>query len=460
MKYLLYKSILFAIYLVFPFGGFGQITITSSDMPSANDTIRYSVVQTFSGIDFKSTGENKTWNFTSLKPSSQEVYHYKSSLNTPYVINFGFSAIGLKVADSIGGGQIGFKDVYSFYKKSTTKWEAVGIGFQLSVLPFPQSGKYSNTDEIYQFPLNYKDKDSVDFSLKVPLTAVILPIGNFFQNGNRINTVDGWGKISTPYQSDMECIRVKSIVTETDSIALAIAGQPPINFKFPANRIEYKWLTKTEKIPVLEVTGTEQGGTFTPTIVRYRDKYVSTSNPDAPVAEFSTDKLIAVTGEMVTLTNKSSKNPDSFLWTITPGTFTFVNGTSNKSASPQVTFGNKANYSVTLKATNAAGSGTTTKTNYISIEHNAGITIPNYNNVVCYPNPAKEQVTIEIPETLTHGIRTFIIDMEGKVIEEATFKLNGTNAILLNTSSLSTGRYSLIIRTENGLYYTALTILN
>lgn len=256
----------------------GQITISSTNMPSAGDTIRYSTVQLAPGVDFKTTGANKTWDFTGLKASSQAVYEYKSSTTTPYILNFGFSAIGLKIADSLGSGQMGLKNVYNFFKKSTAKWENVGIGFQLGALPLPQSGKHTNADEIYQFPLNYNDKDSSSFVLKVPLTAVIVNIGNYFQDGKRINTVDGWGKISTPYKNDMECIRIKSVITQKDSIAASIQGQQPINFAFPNNRVEYKWLSNTEKIPVLEVSGTEIGGNFTPTIIRYRDNVKAGTN--------------------------------------------------------------------------------------------------------------------------------------------------------------------------------------
>ena len=276
MNYSLRKNIFLASIILTSFSSFSQISITSANMPSAGDTIRYSTVQTASGINFKATGENKSWDFSSLKSASQDIYDYKNSTTTPYVLNFGFSALGLKIADSLGSGQMSFKNVYTFFKKSTAKWEAVGIGFQLSAVPLPQAGKHTNTDEIYQFPLNYKDKDSATFALKVPLTLAIVNIGNYFQDGNRVNTVDGWGTISTPYKSNVACIRIKSIITETDSLAIAISGQAPINFAFPNNRVEYKWLCITEKIPMLEVSGTEIGGTFTPTTIRYRDNYRAT----------------------------------------------------------------------------------------------------------------------------------------------------------------------------------------
>lgn len=365
MNYSIRKSILFAAIILGSVSGRCQISITAANMPSAGDTIRYSVVQNSTGFDFKTTGTDKVWDFTTLKASSQDIYQYKNSTSTPYVLNFGFSALGLKLADSLGSGQMGLKDVYTFFKKSTAKWEAVGIGFQLSALPLPQAGKHTNSDEIYQFPLNYKDKDSATFALKVPLTAIVVSIGNYFQDGNRVNTVDGWGKISTPYQSNVECIRIKSVITESDSLAVEISGQPPINFAFPNNRVEYKWLSKTEKIPMLEVTGTEITGTFTPTIVRYRDYYRADGNVNVK-----------------TITNSG---------------------------------------------------------------------------LVAYPNPAKEKVTIEIPNFIKHSIKLFVFDLDGKNVENIEY-LTNANSVELNTSKLATGRYTVIIKAENSIHYTTVNI--
>ena len=45
----------------------------------------------------------------------------------------------------------------------------------------------------------------------------------------------------------------------------------PINTGFPNYQRSYQWLTTTEKIPFLEVSGNLVGTTFTPTQVKYRD---------------------------------------------------------------------------------------------------------------------------------------------------------------------------------------------
>jgi hypothetical protein len=459
MQITVYKNILLLGIISVSQWANGQITITSSNMPSVNDTIRYSSVQNTIGFNFVSTGENKDWDFTKLKASAQSVNKYLNSTATPYVLNFGFTSIGIKLADSLGTGQAGLKNVYTFFKKSATKWEAVGIGFTLSALPLPQAGKHTNTDEIYTFPLNYKDRDSTPFALKVPISLVI-NLGNYFQEGNRVNTVDGWGKISTPYASNVECIRIKSVITQKDSLAIAITGQAPINFGFNNNRVEYKWLSKTEKIPMLEVTGTEVNGNFIPTNITFRDNYRDlTANPLAPVADFKSDKLNAKVNETITLTDLSSNSPTSHLWTITPNTFNFVNGTTNTSKNPQIVFTNKGMYTIRLTASNAIGPGTTTKTNYINISDNASLEISKATTIVTYPNPAQDFINIEVPNFANASIKLFVFNMEGQQIENLIYRFENANTLALNTEKFSSGKYTALMHYGTQIYYSNFNIL-
>jgi hypothetical protein len=59
--------------------------------------------------------------------------------------------------------------------------------------------------------------------------------------------VDGWGSITTPYGT-FEVIKLKSVVQEFDSLYADTAGQ---GIMIERNYIEYKWLAKDQKIPVL-----------------------------------------------------------------------------------------------------------------------------------------------------------------------------------------------------------------
>ena len=252
-----------------------QITITQNHMPSLNDTIRYSSSNS-TGLDFVITGSNFNWDYSALKWTNQDVYKFQALTSTPYsalaFTGMPLGAIGYKIADSIGQGQTAIKKIYTFFEKKSTGWSAVGTGFTPAMLPFPAGGVYKDKDEIYTFPLNYLDQDSSTFEVKTPLGNQFLQLGYYKQKGYRLNTVEGFGSISTPYANNIACLKIKSIIVEIDSV---IVPSQNITFGFPNTRVEYKWLSTTEKIPMLEATGSLIAGKFTPQQIRYRDYFRS-----------------------------------------------------------------------------------------------------------------------------------------------------------------------------------------
>jgi hypothetical protein len=250
-------------------GSYAQITITSADMPAAGDTIRYCNAA-LNNVTFNPllTGTNQVWDFSNLTPQSEDVYEYKNSLSTPYVFYF-LNKIGLKTADNIGISTISLKDVYTFYTKSNTVLKIEGMGYSYSNIPLANS--YIDDDEIYQFPLTFGKKDSSTFYFDYNLSAITSSV-DYAQNGYRINQVDGWGSITTPYANYPQVLRIKTTVNSYDSILIS-------GFPFVTNRktISYKWLSKTEKIPVLEITGTQLANNFTITEIKYRYSASSTT---------------------------------------------------------------------------------------------------------------------------------------------------------------------------------------
>ncbi len=239
------------------------ITITSSSMPSSGDTIRYSN-STPNGLDFSSTGQNYYWDFSNLNTITQDIYQYKAASQTPYAFYFiGLNKYGLKVADSIGAATFKFYNVYNFYQKTSSVFKTEGTGFKFNGIPL--AAYYSDDDELYQFPLNYIDRDSSTYAYSVSLGPTL----SYSQKGYRINEVDGWGYIKTPYDS-LACLRLVSTSYGEDS--LNVNGFP---VNFPNVQRSYKWLSNTEKIPVLEISGQLQNSSFTPTQVRFRDRYQS-----------------------------------------------------------------------------------------------------------------------------------------------------------------------------------------
>ena len=77
----------------------GQITITQSDMPNVDDSVRVSYSTTI--IDPTLTDTNYTWDFSSLVPNLQSVEIFDSPLSFafPYnaIFNFINTSYGLEV---------------------------------------------------------------------------------------------------------------------------------------------------------------------------------------------------------------------------------------------------------------------------------------------------------------------------------------------------------------------------
>jgi PKD repeat protein len=87
------------------------------------------------------------------------------------------------------------------------------------------------------------------------------------------------------------------------------------------------------------------------------------SGGQPPTADFSASATTITEGDSVTFTDLSTQNPDAWDWTFeggTPGTSTTQN--------PTVTYYTAGTYTVTLTASNAFGSDTETKVNYITVE--------------------------------------------------------------------------------------------
>jgi len=417
-----------------------QITITKSHMPKSGDTIRYSEAPMTDLPDLTKTDTNYNWDFSEMGMQSQGLYEYKASFQTPYIINFGFSALGLKIADSIGSGQMALKNLYNFYKSTNTQFETVGIGFQYGSFPLPQSGKYSKKDIIYKFPLTYNDKHTNDFEAKVPITLVLVPVGDFYIKGTRTTEVDGWGKISTPYVTDEECIRIKSVIEETDSIVISTLN---IDLAIPTKKIEYKWLSKSERIPILEVSGTEVLGNFVPTYIRYRDTFRTPKGIFDLTVDFKADKVSGNTNDTFKLKDETDGRVLFREWRITPSTYTFIDGTDENSKEAKVKFSKAGKYSVELWARNVVNEDSLLRTDYLDVAQGASIGDPLLQlSTNIYPNPFINTLEISLHNS---EISTFVklFDANGRLVYSSGFEPN--HRIEIDTKDFEAGTYFIEI---------------
>lgn len=238
-----------------------QISYTSSDLPSVNDTIRTSSSIVPPGLDYVSTGADWVWDFSSLFPLTQSVDTFVSVSSTPFFYQLVFIPnIVANLAQPVSNFDSLFpltgldvSDIFRFYKKSTNSYQDVGFAVTFQDIPLPI--KYNTPDVIYKLPVTIDSYDSSlsGFQIGVP------DLGYLGVDRKRVNKADGFGTVITPYGT-FPTLRLKSTVYETDTFYLDTAG-----FGQTINRetIEYKWLVNGKKLPLIQFTETSGIATVT-----------------------------------------------------------------------------------------------------------------------------------------------------------------------------------------------------
>ena len=241
------KLKLISVFFLIPFFLFSQIIIDQGDMPQVGDTIRLSKAFDIGTINYTQTGNDYTWDFSSLFPLTQYVDTFVSVQETPWVYQIVFFlssnlAKPLQDFDLIPGFQV--TDVYEFYKNSSSDFRLVGNGITLNSIPIPN--KFEEPDIIFRFPLTAGNIDSSYSSHEFNIPG----IGYLGGWKKRVNHADGWGTLITPYGT-FETIRVKSDIIQYDSIFIDSLG---IGFPVLRDYTEYKWLGNDFGLPLCTVT--------------------------------------------------------------------------------------------------------------------------------------------------------------------------------------------------------------
>ncbi len=140
-----------------------------------------------------------------------------------------------------------------------------------------------------------------------------------------------------------------------------------------------------------------------------------------PVVSFSANRTITCTVDTIRFSDFSTKQPNAWTWTFSPNTITYVNGTNANSQNPEVIFNQSGTYTVSLTASNDAGSGSLTKNNYIQVNNDCYYIMDSYDIYTCnatyydpgyqtnYENNSNITQTI-YPETPGNNIQAEFID--------------------------------------------------
>ncbi len=250
-----------------------QITITTSDFASANDNVLVSNGIITTAVDVVPTGANTTWDFSFLTPFNQDTLEFLDVSTTAatyalYYVNVGFNpnrsniAVAGAAIPTIPGIPITITNPFDFFYNSSNDYRQQGIGAEINGIEVPIP--YGNKDIVYDFPVNFGNSDSSNSDWAIGLPG----IGYYGYTQKRVNNVDGWGTLITPFGS-FNTLRVVSTVAGTDTVHIDTLG-----FGFGVDRPllrEYKWIANNEKIPVLQINTQEFFGTETVVSIVYPD---------------------------------------------------------------------------------------------------------------------------------------------------------------------------------------------
>lgn len=257
-----------------------QVTISSSDLPSAGDTFRVSTAAPSAVLDLTTTGPNSVWDFSSLVSSGQTIDTFLSVNATAPVFSVVFSDVSFNPnrsnqatrGQAFNLGAVSVSDVFNFFYNSSARYEQSGFGASVNGAQLPVI--YSPHDVHYEFPLAFGNSTTSNSGYELDLISTV---GIFFKvNRTRSNIVDGWGSVATPH-GNYDAIRVKTTIVEQDSVYVDSLG---FGFNLPPfTTTEYKWLSNGEGIPVLQIN---TNGTGTVTQIRYKDSPLTSVSEIAP----------------------------------------------------------------------------------------------------------------------------------------------------------------------------------
>ena len=234
----------------------GQITINSTHLPHALDSL-HSINATLTGnVDLEATGANYTWNFGSdvlqVQGGTQSTYCYglnelsffdqlvfNNPLYPEYDSDFG------QGAPSVNLTVVTLEDVFQVYKNSGNVYGVTGV--VATVNGIPAIAQMNDVDVIYNLPLTYNTSGNSHSLLNFEVPT----IGSYYLDQTRSYACDGWGTINILGES-FNVLRVRSVVNASDSIYTDFLGNG-----FAIDRpeaITYEWLSTSFNVPVLRVT--------------------------------------------------------------------------------------------------------------------------------------------------------------------------------------------------------------
>ncbi|MDX1906358.1 MAG: PKD domain-containing protein [Bacteroidia bacterium] len=339
-----------------------QAIYNAADYAAIGDTYLYSQTGTFTGVNFSQTGAGFTWNYSTLTPASQSSREVLAPNSAGYYLTYlaacafgggnpfacntqwnNLTDLAIQDLDNLNLGFISFSNIVTHYRKTNTALDATVLGLSAGVggVNVPYAVAYTIPDTVLRFPLTYLDQDSSRSRWAVDLSATGTNLG-YRSSQRRTYTVEGWGSLTTPFQTYPNVLKIKTIIERRDTLV-----QNGNLTALPLTRaVTYAWWTPGSGQPVMEASGNILAGQEIITTVRYED--IQQCLP--PQAQFfplpPATILDPVLGTALIGFNNLSNNGTDYTWS-------FGDGTTSTQESPTKIYTAAGVYQVTLIVCNA-----------------------------------------------------------------------------------------------------------
>ncbi len=185
-----------------------QITITQSDMPQLWKVYLESW-DTLPTVSQGNAGANQTWNLSAIKNDFIDSGYYQSPNNTPYYSKFPSATDAYK---SVLGGPGALKGSvgYDYLISNSSVYQLIG---EYEVSPTVLVDTFDNEKQLV-LPLNYRS----NWSETVRQVTTMSGVERSIIVSTQLDTVDGWGSVTTPAGS-YNSLRLKEVtLPQYDSV--------------------------------------------------------------------------------------------------------------------------------------------------------------------------------------------------------------------------------------------------
>ena len=400
-----------------------QITLTTTDMPTAGWTNVMAKDTSISAINWGSRGANQVYTFTALQHNVGDSAFYAAPTSAQ---SAAVAGTNLTVTND--------HNTFLLIKNAASKLDYEGLETTLS--GYHTIVALSPVGDLYHFGTTYGGAftGTSGFTTTAAGSAFTpsLPVSQARVTNTTTyhDTIDGWGKVTTPVGS-YKCLRQKRIEISSTVIDYKLLSISPwANYQtINTTTTKYYYLTKETHGSVISFN------------------YDSLNNPTSaswsltPPAK-AIPRFVFSYGAngAVAFTDSTDGYPDTYSWSFGDGS------PFNPSQSPNHTYGADSSYVVCLTVTNPSGSNTYCDTVHIANRVN-GIEELSTATIQVYPNPAASTINIDmtgVAESTRKDLAA--IEVYNMVGERLITQPTIGSELNISTDVLSNGLYMLVCR--------------